>query len=142
MSDERLTQIKDSINFQKMITESKGFDMDLLQEEIDLYDEIIRLKEQLDFLKLDNPSQNIEHFRIVNENKRKINDLRYQNKQLKEQLQRRDNVIKEAIKKCELEIRASAYQYNKSHKQQDWVYKVAHERVLDILNKYKKEESE
>lgn len=65
-----------------------------------------------------------------------------ENRQLKEQLQQKDEVIEEAIKKCEQEIRASTYQYDKSHKQQDWVYKVAHERVLDILNKYKKEESE
>lgn len=62
--------------------------------------------------------------------------------ELQDKLQQRDEVIEEAIKKCELEISASSLQYERSHKQQDLVYKVAHNRVLDILNKYKKEESE
>ena len=45
MTKERLSEIKDSINFQKEITNYKGFDFDLLQEEIDLYDEVIRLQQ-------------------------------------------------------------------------------------------------
>lgn len=50
------------------------------------------------------------------------------------QLQQRDEVIEKVRKRSQLEISASSYQYEKSHKQQDLVYKVAHERILDILN--------
>ena len=46
------------------------------------------------------------------------------------------DIIEETINKCKLEIRASSYQYEQRHKQQDLVYKVAHERILDILQKY------
>lgn len=59
------------------------------------------------------------------------------NIRLQQQLKQRDEVIDEVIKKCELEISASSYQYDKSHKQQDLCYKVAHERILKILQKYK-----
>lgn len=62
--------------------------------------------------------------------------------QLKIKSQQRKEVIEEAIKKCELEIRASSSQYERNHKQQDLVYKVAHKRILDILNKYENRESE
>lgn len=62
-----------------------------------------------------------------------IYTLQQENKQLKQ----RDEVIDEAINKCELEIRASSYQYEKNHKQQELCYKVAHERIMEILNKYK-----
>lgn len=71
-----------------------------------------------------------------------INLLQQENQQLKEQLQQREEVIEEAIKKCELEISASSSQYERRHKQQDLIYKVAHERILDILNKYKNEDKE
>ena len=48
MTNERLKEIKDSIDFQKQYTIYKGFDMDLLQEEIDLYEEVVRLQERID----------------------------------------------------------------------------------------------
>ena len=48
MTKERLKEIKDSIDFQKQYTIYKGFDMDLLQEEIDLYEEVIKLQERID----------------------------------------------------------------------------------------------
>lgn len=41
------------------------------------------LREEINFLKLNNPDANIEHFRVVGENKRKINNLRAENKRLK-----------------------------------------------------------
>lgn len=44
------------------------------------------LKEDNDYLKLSKPEQNVEHFRVVRENKRKIDCLRKQNKDLREQL--------------------------------------------------------
>ena len=48
MTDEKLKEIKDSIDFQERITKEHNFDMTFLQEEIDLYDEVIRLRKQLD----------------------------------------------------------------------------------------------
>lgn len=44
------------------------------------------LREENLYLKLNNPEQNIEHLRIVKENKRKIDNLRKQNKELKEKI--------------------------------------------------------
>lgn len=48
-------------------------------------DEVLKnaeLKKENEFLKLNNPEMNIEHFRIVKENKRKIDNLRKENKEL------------------------------------------------------------
>ena len=71
------------------------------------------------------------------------NQLARENQHLKEELntcmvERNKflDIIEETINKCKLEIRASSYQYEQRHKQQDLVYKVAHERILDILQKY------
>lgn len=50
--------------------------------------EIERLKEENNFLKLNNPQMNLEHFRVVKENKRKIDNLRLVNKRL-------NNIIEE-----------------------------------------------
>ena len=44
---------------------------------------IEQLEKENEFLKLDNPSANMKHFEMLKENKRKIDNLRYQNKQLK-----------------------------------------------------------
>lgn len=53
------------------------------------FDEIIKEHKQLrtenEFLKLSNPEQNIRHWEVINENRRKIGNLRKQNKELKEQ---------------------------------------------------------
>lgn len=46
-------------------------------------DYITNLQQENEFLKLNNPEMNIEHFRIVKENKRKIDNLRKENKELK-----------------------------------------------------------
>ena len=75
--------------------------------------------------------------KMIDEVKRNSAELLQENRRLKEQLKQRDEVIDEAINKCELEIRASSYQYEKNHKQQELCYKVAHERIMEILNKYK-----
>lgn len=42
------------------------------------------LEEENDYLKLSCPEQNLEHFRILKENKKKIDKFRKQNKELKE----------------------------------------------------------
>ena len=44
-----------------------------------LLDYITNLQQENEFLKLNNPEMNIEHFRIVKENKRKIDNLRKEN---------------------------------------------------------------
>ena len=48
--------------------------------------EIQELKKENEFLKLSNPEMNIEHFRYVKENKRKIDNLRLVNKRLNNKL--------------------------------------------------------
>lgn len=68
-----------------------------LNEQIeDLHQKVEQLEKENEYLKMSNPEQNMEHFRIVNENKRKIDMLRKENHQL-------ENIRKEAIellKKC------------------------------------------
>ena len=49
-----------------------------------LLDYITNLQQENEYLKKNNPDQNIEHFTIIKENKRKINNLREENKTLKE----------------------------------------------------------
>ena len=51
MTEERLKEIKDSIDFQKKIYEIKGYELGIVQEEIDLYNEVITLKEEIERLK-------------------------------------------------------------------------------------------
>lgn len=43
VSEKRLQEIKDSIEFQVLYTEKHNFDKTLLQEEVDLYNEVIKL---------------------------------------------------------------------------------------------------
>ena len=52
-----------------------------------LLDYITNLQEENEFLKLNNPEMNMEHFRIIKENKRKIDNLREENKRLKEEIE-------------------------------------------------------
>lgn len=47
-----------------------------------IIDYITNLQNENEFLKLNNPEMNIEHFRIVKENKRKIDNLRKENERL------------------------------------------------------------
>ena len=46
MSEERLKEIKDSIDFQKKIVESVGVYDEIFQEEMELYNEVVRLKQE------------------------------------------------------------------------------------------------
>ncbi len=48
-------------------------------------------------------------------------------------MKQKDEVIEKIKKRCNQEISASSYQYEQRHKQQDLVYKVAHERILKML---------
>lgn len=45
MTEERLKEIKDSIDFQVMIGTIKGHTLDVIKEEIELYNEVVRLRE-------------------------------------------------------------------------------------------------
>ena len=56
----------------------------------DLQQKVEQLEKENEYLKMSNPEQNMEHFRIVNENKRKIDMLRKENHQL-------ESIRKEAI---------------------------------------------
>lgn len=47
-----------------------------------LLSHIEQLEKENKFLRLDNPNANIKHFEMLKENKRKIDNLRYQNEQL------------------------------------------------------------
>ena len=60
----------------------------------DLQQKVKQLENENEYLKMSNPEQNMEHFRIVNENKRKIDMLRKENHQLK-------NIRKEAIEEIQ-----------------------------------------
>lgn len=53
--------------------------------------------------------------------------------QLQEENKKYKEVIDKAIKYCQQEISAASNQYERNNKQQDLIYKVAHERILDIL---------
>jgi len=79
----------------------------------EIIDYIKYLQKENEFLKLNNPEMNLEHFRVVKENKRKINNLRKNNKQLKSQLQQKENIIKELehdFKSYDLEYLRETYQ--------------------------------
>lgn len=59
-------------------------------------DYITNLQEENKFLKLNNPEMNIEHFRIIKENKIKIDRLRKENKILRENAEHNDKVVDKA----------------------------------------------
>ena len=51
MNEERLKEIKDSIDFQMLAAKINGFNPELLEEELDLYNEVIRLRQgYIDYL--------------------------------------------------------------------------------------------
>lgn len=59
---------------------------------------ITNLQEENKFLKLDNPEMNIEHFRIIKENKRKIDNLREENERLNKDLETAINICNQRQK--------------------------------------------
>lgn len=65
-----------------------------LNEQIeDLQQKVKQLEKENEYLKMSNPEQNMEHFRIVNENKRKIDMLRKENHQLEEENIKQKEII-------------------------------------------------
>jgi len=51
MSEKRLNEIKNSINFQVIATKAYEYDETLINEEVELYDEVVRLREENEMLK-------------------------------------------------------------------------------------------
>lgn len=67
-------------------------------EMYDIRDYITNLQEENNFLKLNNPEMNSEHFRIVKENKRKIDNLRKENQKLVKVIEELEKYIKNDAK--------------------------------------------
>lgn len=83
-------EIKEILEALKPYNDIKEYPLYLNRKQQDLlYDYITNPQQENEFLKLNNPEMNIEHFRIVKENKRKIDNLRKENKRLKEELKNR-----------------------------------------------------
>jgi hypothetical protein len=68
-----------------LITSFKNIN-ELENEVYILKDHINTLTALINFANMSNPEQNLEHFRVVNENQRKMKNLRYANKDLREKL--------------------------------------------------------
>lgn len=81
----------------RIIVIDRSYDLDLDEIKL-LLDYITNLQNENEFLKLNNPEMNIEHFRIVKENKRKIDNLRKENERL-------NNIIDDKKERQEIAIR-------------------------------------
>jgi len=84
--EELLNTFKELINTYSPDTEpfTIDYDYEIKYSALEsLLSYIEQLEKENEFLKLDNPSANMKHFEMLKENKRKIDNLRYQNKQLK-----------------------------------------------------------
>ena len=82
-----------------------GFQLTLTNKDIDIIaNEIERLKEENNFLKLNNPQMNLEHFRVVKENKRKMDNLRQVNKRLNNIINKKEQFLGDNIKRLEREV--------------------------------------
>ena len=96
-------------------------DIFYIQKEVrNLQQKVEQLENENEYLKMSNPEQNMEHFRIVNENKRKIDMLRKENHQL-------ENIRKE-IKEY-IEKNAACF------KNGDMLVELNVDDLLNILNK-------
>ena len=94
---------------------------------LDLQQKVEQLEKQNEYLKMSNPEQNMEHFRIVNENKRKIDMLRKENHQL-------ENIRKEAIEYV-LKNKLYRFKYDDEELFEITTDKKAKDDLLNILNK-------
>lgn len=86
MTEERLQEIKDSIDFQALYMKEHNFETTLLEEETELYNEVIKLKKFEKYTKEDMEeiiSEEISSY--VNENERLKKEL---NKHIKEGIEK------------------------------------------------------
>ena len=90
----------------------------------ELEDKYVVLQQENEFLKLNNPEMNMEHFRIVKENKRKIDNLRKENKRLKEKINTLKSNFEVEIDDCE--------NYKKWYRD----YKSRCEKANDFIDNY------
>lgn len=85
------------------------YDIPILVEQLNkLEQETQQLKNKIEFLELSNPEQNIRHWEIINENRRKIGNLRKQIKDLKElekEHQKINGELREEIKELEERVK-------------------------------------
>lgn len=104
-------------------------------------EEGINLQQENEYLKKNNPEQNIEHFRIIKENKRKINNLREQNKTLQESNQNMQEEMarvweeNEKLKKNKLTPDELANLLNQELIKQRDDYKSRCEKAIEYINK-------
>lgn len=95
LQDDYQEQYTYEYNLRKQLQHDLEKANDIIEKDRQFYkcrmDEYVELKKENEFLKLNNPEMNIEHFRIVKENKRKIDNLRKENERLKEII--KDNTI-------------------------------------------------
>ena len=82
-----------TFNQEKVFNEFVENVIDPIEQCQELQKEVDKLKKENEFLKLNNPEMNIEHFRVIKENKRKINNLRAENKRLKNIINELENMI-------------------------------------------------
>ena len=70
MSDERLKEIKDSIGLQASVMQIKHLDTTIIDEELELYNEVIRLREELNGKQLQEMHKinNYDYFKEMTEN--------------------------------------------------------------------------
>jgi len=98
MTEERLKEIKDSIEFQALYIKEHNFETALLEEEKELYNEVIKLKKFEKYTKEDMEEIIAEEISsYVNENKRLKKEL---NKHIKDGIEK-DIIIDKAIKYIE-----------------------------------------
>ncbi len=111
-----------------------------------LLDYITNLQQENEYLKLSNPEMNIEHFRIINENKRKIDNLRKQNKDLQQENERLKqeyinvrNYIKMRNVSTEVEDKALLYniELENINKKKYLDYKSRCEKAIEYINNHK-----
>ena len=115
--DGSITFINNGISFSQF-----GIAKEILDLITNLQQRVEQLENENEYLKMSNPEQNMEHFRIVNENKRKIDMLRKENHQL-------ENMRKEAVEY----INHVTIGADSSPVEDSWLYNLYETRY--ILNK-------
>ena len=122
-----IKEILDKLNNSKWEKDTEEITYKILfsNEVYKLLDYITNLQQENEYLKLSNPEMNIEHFRVINENKRKIDNLRKQNKELQQENERL---------KHQLKVQEDLTIKNRMRKH---IYKSRCEKASDKLGNYK-----
>lgn len=94
--------------------------------------EIERLNEELRFAKLSNPEINLEHWRIVDENKRKIDNLRKGIERLNNIINELDKYIDEIIDERIEKIEGTRFLKGGFTIEQNYLRRRLHERLQEL----------